>query len=153
MSKSLIKNVDGIGIWVRDDTSTDEPFGIREYIGFGIIFLIVGILCCFIFISQQTWILLSPINFVTHVFLCFVMALAVVGCIVAIGSVALNLFMRRVPAYEVFPGSDHGIYIIKTNDEKADQIAICKAAKEIEARCHEISKKRGELDRIAESCK
>jgi hypothetical protein len=56
-------------------------------------------------------------------------------------------------AYEVHLGSEDGIIIPKTQDPKADQLTICKAAKEIEARCHEIANKRRELDHIAESCK
>jgi hypothetical protein len=63
---------------------------------------------------------------------------------------------KSVPAYKIYsgsPDSECGIFIPKTDNPAADQIAICKAAKEIEAQCHEIAERRRELDRIAEACK
>ena len=136
MSKSLIKNVDGIGIWVRDDT---EDCIISKHI----VVVASAIVTIFgIYVLVRGTVLQD--NFIVG---CGTGLLAYSLCVTYI---CTKVFMK--PAYEVYPGSDSGIFIIKTTPE-ADQLAICRAAKEIEAQCHEIAAKRGELDRIAGNCK
>jgi hypothetical protein len=138
MARSLIKTVDGIGIWVRDDT-TDL------IISWKVIFTTLIIILS---IFPTMWYIYGASAYNDDI-MCMLTFVYPIVC----GFVFIKIF--DLPAYKVYAGSDDidGIYIIKTNDEKADQIAICKAAKEIEARCHEISKKRAELDRIAGNCK
>lgn len=138
MSKSLIKNVDGIGIWVRDDAiihKTDWATIIILMVGF------VGCIFGIILLSFNNFALIS-LNLILTIplFMLTFMIFAVCNIIC-------------IECYEVYPGSDSGITILKTTDPAADQLAICRAAKEIESRCHEISAKRAELDRIAAGCK
>jgi len=145
MAKSLIKNVDGIGIWVAD--TAVEQFGMREIAGIIIGFLITISLVATVYMTKH-----NDIIYLTVVMLCI--GTIIVSLILVSGGMVGILF-RLEPAYEVYPGSDinNSILIHKTTNEKADQIAICKAAKEIESRCHEIAAKRAELDRIAAGCK
>jgi hypothetical protein len=130
MAKSLIKTVDGIGIWVSEGTNYQLNLN----------YLVIATLGCLIFIGAVVF----GDNDWTKV--------------LGMACVAIGICMYiTVPdvseVYEVYLGSEDGIIIPKTTDPKADQIAICKAAKEIEAKCHEIANKRRELDHIAESCK
>jgi hypothetical protein len=131
MAKSLIKTVDGIGIWVREDT-VDRLTVFGWVMTTLLAFLVVLCECA----SVLTWIWWIP----------------VIICAIAFVIIGVSE-MKPHQIYVVYPGTDYGIVIPKTTDPKADQIAICKAAKEIEARCHEIANKRRELDHIAESCK
>jgi hypothetical protein len=131
MAKSLIKTVEGIGIWVRETTC--DKINLIDMV------TLILTVCC-IFLCEDLWITSSPI-----------WGIAMFAGICAVIPLIFSA-IESLPAYEVY-GSDSGIFIFKTNDSKADQIAICKAAKEIEAQCHEIVAKRGELDRIAGNCK
>lgn len=138
MSKSLIKTVDGIGIWVRDDIKSSViPL---KYIGLSTIVIIM--------IGMMTLFKSDVINYFT----------VICGfCIMfyGLGVFIFTAYLFEISAYEVYLGSEisNGITIPKTTDPKADQLAICKAAREIESRCHEIAAKRAELDRIAKGCK
>lgn len=141
MSKSLIKTVEGIGIWVADTTT--ESFGIRELVGF-----IVGIIISIIIDVMAYTNNGGDIKVIS--------LLPIIDSIIVIGIMLFGrmfgILFVEIPSYKVYSGSDTGITIIKTTTE-SDQIAICKAAKEIEFRCHEIAEKRRELDRIAGNCK
>jgi hypothetical protein len=149
MAKSLIKTVDGIGIWVRDnDVYKEEPFGIRDIISI-LIISTVAFLVDFTYyktISLTSDILIEGVIF----FIIFFSGLFLLSI--------FGISFRTLPAYEIYPGTETGIIVFKTtpNGESinnTDQLAICKAVKEIEARCHEIAAKRRELDRIAGNCK
>lgn len=133
MSKSLIKTVDGIGIWVRDDATFGSVSTIEFWVG--IVSFIIMCAC------EILWLIDNA---------CWAIAM-IAGAISSV--VSMNSAAKQYPAYEVYPGSGDGITIIKTTDPKADQLAICKAAQQIESRCHEIAAKRAELDRIAAGCK
>jgi len=153
MSKSLIKTVDGIGIWVRDDVTTYNWFSIREIVSYTISFIVAAIVD---YIALKGYPAFSSLSDSVQI----AFSLICIGYIVwflcmLVFSWVLNYCWNDIPAYEVYPGSDinNSILIHKTTNEKADQIAICKAAKEIESRCHEIAKNRRELDRIAGNCK
>ena len=142
MSKSLIKNVDGIGIWVADTTT--EHFGIAEklVIVSGIIISTILSVLTIMNGNPNSLLLLIPL-----------VSIFIVGGTL-MGGKMVGILLCDVPAYRVYTGSDiSGATIIKTTNPQADQIAICKAAKEIESRCHEIAAKRAELDRIAAGCK
>jgi hypothetical protein len=136
MSKSLIKNVEGIGIWVRDDATTTRRIS-DSFIIVAILAGICTILCEIMWITSSSYNSYWGIAMLAMIVTIFILAYPGLGFL---------------PAYEVYSGSDH-IFIIKTNDEKADQLAICKAAKEIEAQCHAFAAKRAELDRVAANCK
>ena len=146
MAKSLIKTVDGIGIWVRDDAK-HTVLGIREVIG-----VIIGCLIPLILYMYNWAASGSPSISVTNAIAALVMipiySIIFSAGILVVGG-AFNITLRTLPHYEVYPGSDKGIFILKTNNPAADQIAICKAAKEIEAKCPEIAANRRELDHIA----
>ena len=150
MAKSLIKTVDGIGIWVRDDAYKDVPFGIREIIS---IFVNIFISALIVYYTCDKFNINTDIAasiIFSEICICMLIFLAL---FVIEGY--CGFFFRSLPAYKIYPASDMevGITVFKTTNEKADQLAICKAAKEIESRCHEIAAKRAELDRIAAGCK
>jgi ABC-type molybdate transport system permease subunit len=66
---------------------------------------------------------------------------------------ALGIFDVTFPAYRVSTNADiNSIYIKKTTDE-ADQIAICKAASDIENQIKAKAEKLEKLKQIAEKCK
>ena len=144
MAKSLIKTVDGIGIWVRDDAEVrkhkhliSKTFGIIPF------HLVVFFFVC----------ILWSVNVHDMILKCVVITVGIIGII----NVLIMLYCICEPnlfAYKIYSGSDEtgGIFVIKTTPE-ADQLAICKAAKEIESQCHEIAAKRADLDRIAAGCK
>lgn len=91
---------------------------------------------------------------------------SVVGCLLMsiLFSLLITLFLSMLapkpwttyPGYRVYISCrrepDYEIYIIKTSPE-ADQIAICKAAKELEPKAQEIDDHEKELERIATKCK
>ncbi|MFA5247968.1 MAG: hypothetical protein WCX79_00885 [Candidatus Paceibacterota bacterium] len=131
MAKSFIRNVDGIGIWVRE-TTYDKANLVN------IIVFALAVFCSFL--CECLWVNGKSI-----------WGIAMSASCCAWISLTFDL-ITYLPAYEVYPGSDVGTTIIKTTPE-ADQLAICKAAKEIEAQCHDIAAKRRELDRIAGNCK
>ena len=141
MAKSLIRTVDGIGIWVRDDASFAEDKNITV----GIIIAAIGFVM--LFSSVYSYHVLYIIS--NEFFICLFCLSLIIMCM----SLNWLLGYNIVTCYEVYPGSESGILIPKTPDSKADQLAICKAAQEIEFRCHEIAAKRRELDRIAGNCK
>ena len=141
MSKSLIRTVDGIGIWVADTTT--EHFGIAEKI-----VIISGIIVSTI-LSVSTFMNGNPNSLLLLIPL---VSVFIVGSTL-MGGKMVGVLLRDVPAYRVYSGSDDDSIIIKTTNPTADQLAICRAAKEIESRCHEIAAKRAELDRIAKGCK
>ena len=140
MAKSLIRTVDGIGIWVRDDASFAED---KNNL-IGIVIGAIGVV--FLLLSAYAK---STLHISDEFFICLF------GLSLFIMCMSLNWLLgyNIVACYEVYPGSESGILIHKTTDSKADQLAICKAAQEIESRCHEIAAKRRELDRIAGNCK
>lgn len=147
MSKSLIKTVDGIGIWVADTTT--EHFGVKEIVG-----IVLGIIVALSLEIMAYGNANVDIDIVSLVMWFLAFCIIIDFGILYTGSMFGILFQME-PAYKVYPGSDIGnsITILKTPDSKADQLAICKAAREIESRCHEIAAKRAELDRIAAGCK
>jgi hypothetical protein len=65
----------------------------------------------------------------------------------------LQIFLLKTEGYDIGISKhrDH-IFIPKLNSE-ADQIAICKAAKELEKKAWEYANRKRELQRIAENCK
>jgi hypothetical protein len=142
MAKSLIKTVDGIGIWVKDDSAHSTcKHNSQWYIRIAVLSTVVMAICA----------LLTVFNILDRATMIAIYAFCAVLVLVCFLCDANSVML--VQAYEVYAGSQSGIVIPKTNDEKADQIAICKAAKEIEIQCHKIAEKRKELDRIAENCK
>lgn len=89
-------------------------------------------------------------TFIVCIMVSFVVALVMTG-----------LFAQTAPkSWTTFPGyhvyiSGHrecDVYIIKTSPEE-DQIAICKAAKELEPKAKEFDDHEKELERIASKCK
>jgi len=139
MAKSLIRTVDGIGIWVRDGYIRTVDWTHTEIIVAIAISVIIFLLLPF----------LLPVGDIYGYGFTASIAVVLIMVVGGLGST------HTVDAYMVYGGSNEydGIRILKTSDDKADQIAICKAAQEIESRCHEIAAKRAELDRIAASCK
>lgn len=137
MAKSLIRTVDGIGIWVRSGYIQEVDWS-RVLIT--ILISAIILLIAFYFSGNSD----------------FTPSLCLIGVIVSIiFIISIPFNCINVECYQIYSASesDEGIIISKTIDSKADQLAICKAAQEIESRCHEIAAKRAELDRIAASCK
>ena len=143
MSKSLIKTVDGIGIWVRD-SETEKYSRLQTKVINIIPALVIAFLLSCIWWSFN----LDAFSKVV------VIVFGILGIIDTVCMMILLMY-PRVPSYTVYSGSEecNSIVIIKTTDPAKDQLAICRAAKEIESRCHEIAAKRAELDRIAKGCK
>jgi len=137
MAKSLIRTVDGIGIWVRSGYIQKVDWSrVLITILISAIVLLFGLYFSGNSNIVSLWCLIG-----------------IILSMIFIISIPFNLI--NVECYQIYSASesDDGIIISKTTDVKSDQIAICKAAQEIESRCHEIAAKRAELDRIAESCK
>ena len=72
------------------------------------------------------------------------------GFLIMISAIPLSIIKH--PAYRVYSigGTDH---IIPKTTPEADQIAICKAAKEIEAELIEIQTREAGLEEMARKCK
>ena len=132
MAKSLIRTVDGIGVWVREDT-------VDHLTVFG--WVMVTLLSSIMVLCEYSAAASNGMWWIPTII-----------CAIAVVIIGMSE-TKSYQIYVVYPGTESGIVIPKTNDANADQIAICKAAKEIESQCHEIAEKRRELNRIAESCK
>lgn len=139
MSKSLIKNVDGIGIWVKEDYIASPNMWLTVATSGGI----------FLFLISLPFIITPTDRFDSASYVFISLFLAFVAAMMC----CVNT-MKNIDTYVVYSGSEgEGITVFKTTNPQADQIAICKAAKQIESQCHEIAAKRAELDRIAAGCK
>ena len=62
--------------------------------------------------------------------------------------------LSKIPQHRVYlGGTNNAIYISKTDDPEQDQVAICKAAQELEIIAIQRNREKNELERIASKCK
>jgi hypothetical protein len=65
-----------------------------------------------------------------------------------------EVFLTKTPKYRVYTNDTNDeIYIPKTDNSEQDQIAICKAAQELEVIAIQRNREKNELERIASKCK
>ena len=65
-----------------------------------------------------------------------------------------EVFLSKTPQHKVYlGGTNNAIYISKTDDPEQDQVAICKAAQELEIIAIQRNREKNELERIASKCK
>jgi hypothetical protein len=137
---TIVKNVESESI-VLDDCEIKELSSVSI-----LILLIISVIAGGIFVF------LSPPSD-EHI----VYPLAVLGIILATwcGSmIIMNAFTAPVPGYSIWIVGDYKLEmrVIKTTPEQ-DQKEVCKIVQELEPICREKSKKKRELDRIAQGCK
>jgi hypothetical protein len=65
-----------------------------------------------------------------------------------------NVFLTKTPKYRVYINDTNDeIYIPKTDSPEHDQVAVCKAAQELECIAIQRNREKTELERIASKCK
>ena len=82
-----------------------------------------------------------------------------VGGLLATVAILVNIMMlgigiEDIPSHKVYlANTNQTIYIPKTDNPEQDQVAICKAAQELESIAIQRNRERNELERIASKCK
>jgi len=137
----LIKKIGFAEIWLND-SNTDE-FSWREVSVKILIIAIVSIITGYsIAMTKQSDAFANSLIFGTGLFITLLLV-----------SILFGVFYITLPAYRVSTNADiNSIYIKKTTEE-ADQIAICKAATEIENQIKARAENLEKLKQIAEKCK
>ena len=137
----LIKKVGFAEIRLRDD-DIDE-FSWKQTLTITSIIAILSILTGYVIaITKQSDIFANSLIFGTGLFITLLLV-----------SILFGVFYITIPAYRVSTNADiNSIYIKKTTEE-ADQIAICKAATEIENQIKAKAENLEKLKQIAEKCK
>jgi len=87
-----------------------------------------------------------------------VMASLTIGLISGVVSITLivisGVLLSKIPQHRIYlGGTDNEIYIPKTDNPEQDQVAICKAAQELESIAIQRNREKNELERIASKCK
>ena len=87
-----------------------------------------------------------------------VMASLSIGLISGVVSIMLivisGALLSKIPQHRVYlGGTNNAIYIPKTDDPERDQVAICKAAQELESIAIQRNREKNELEQIAGRCK
>jgi uncharacterized protein YneF (UPF0154 family) len=138
----IIREVKSVEIWLHD--SDIDEFSWREALIKIPIILIVSILIGYFICSNQLDIDIFGASAKIGIVICVLLILL---------GFAFGIFDVTFPAYRVSTNADIDSIYIKKTTEEADQIAICKAATEIEnqikARAEDLQK----LKQIAEKCK
>ena len=137
----LIKKIGFAEIWLND-SNTDE-FSWREVSVKILIIAILSIITGYsIAMTKQSDVFANSLIFGTGLFITLLLV-----------SILFGVFYITIPAYRVSTNADiNSIYIKKTTEE-ADQIAICKAATEIENQIKAKAENLEKLKQIAEKCK
>jgi hypothetical protein len=133
----LIKKIGFVEIRLRDD-DIDE-FSWKQTLTITSIIAILSIITGYLIaLTKQSDIFINSLG----LFITFLLI-----------SILSGVFYINIPAYRVSTNADvDSIYIKKTTDE-ADQIAICKAATDIENQIKTREDKSEKLKQIAEKCK
>ena len=82
-----------------------------------------------------------------------------IGGLLATVAILVNIMMLGIgiedtPSHKVYlANTNNEIYIPKTDDPERDQVAICKAAQELESIAIQRNREKNELERIASKCK
>ena len=82
-----------------------------------------------------------------------------VGGLLATVAILVNIMMFGIgiedtPSHKVYlANTNNEIYIPKTDDPERDQVAICKAAQELESIAIQRNREKNKLERIASKCK
>ena len=138
----LIKKIGFVEIWLRDD-DIDE-FSWKQTLTTTSIIAILSILTGYVIaITKQSDIFTNSLIFGIGLFITLLLVSTLSG-----------VFYITTPGYRVSTNAAdiNNIYIKKTTDE-ADQIAICKAATDIEKQIKTREEKLEKLKQIAEKCK
>jgi len=137
----IIREVKSVEIWLHD--SDIDEFSWKQTLIITLIIAILSILTGYVIaITKQSDIFANSLILGSILFIILILI-----------SVICGVFYITFPAYRISTSADiNSIYIKKTTEE-ADQIAICKAATEIENQIKAKSDKLEKLKQIAEKCK
>jgi len=137
----LIKKVGFAEIRLRDD-DIDE-FSWKQTLTITSIIAILSILTGYVIaITKQSDIFANSLIFGTGLFITLLLVSTLSG-----------VFYITTPGYRVSTNADVDSIYIKKTTEEADQIAICKAATEIENQIKAKAENLEKLKQIAEKCK
>jgi len=138
----IIKKVKSLEIWLTD--SDIDEFSWNEVLTKSTIIATASIILGYLFaVTYQ----LPLLDWSTQLgtLICFI--------ILTIVSFSMGAFYIIVPAYRVSTNGDIDSIFIKKTTEEADQIAICKAATEIECQIKAKAENLQKLKQMAEKCK
>lgn len=138
----IIKKVKSFEIWLTD--SDIDEFSWNEVLTKSTIIATASIILGYLFaVTYQ----LTLLDWRTQLgtLICFIL--------LTIISFSMGAFYITIPAYRVSTNGDIDSIYIKKTTEEADQIAICKAATEIECQIKAKAENLQKLKQIAEKCK
>ena len=138
----LIKKIEFAEIWLND--SNTNEFSLKRTL---IITSIIAIL--YILIGY----LIAITNKQSDIFANSLILGSLSFSIIILSFIICGVFYITIPAYRISTNADVDSIYIKKTTEEADQIAICKAATDIENQIKAKAENLEKLKQIAEKCK